>query len=154
MEFDFITDRTAKDVLEAQTILSKVQSGQKLTDAENEKLLNGLRGCYNISDINRVISAIKDISNLLKIDIAELQSVEIQDFFSDSDWQKYLNAIRLLRQYIALPSSTPQAPISLFVSNAHERANDIEKILVQLERYIPLMIDAYYYSGEIYAGEV
>ena len=154
MEFDFITDRTAKDVLEAQTILSKVQSGQELTDAENEKLLNGLRGCYNISDINRVVSAIKHISNLLEIDIAELQSVENQDFFSNSDWQKYLNIIRILRQYVTLPSNTPQAPISLFVSNAHERANDIEKILVQLEQYIPLMINAYYYSGEIYAGEV
>lgn len=49
--------------------------------------------------------------------------------------------------------TTPPAPSGAAPFTAKE-ANDIEKILIDVEDMVQRTMDAYLYSGDLYAGEV
>lgn len=159
MALNMITNRTAADVKNAKRIREKVQRGQQLTDSETQEFYNGLRGAYNISDINRVMHAMEYIIDFIRSQgygyiFKPWQEWTNNDILKESDWRDYLNRVKAVRAYLPLPPSVPQAPETLFAIDAYRLANNIEKILVELEIYINKMIQSYYFVGELYAGEV
>lgn len=159
MALDLINNRTASDVANAKRIISKVQQNIELTESEYQEFYNGLRGAYNTSDVNRVMSAMEYITNFINsqgyaFKFEPWQEWDNNDIFNQANWQDYLNRIKMVRQYLPLPESIPQAPTTLFVSQAYQRANDIETILLSIENYIVQMINGYLFLDDVELGEI
>lgn len=159
MALNLITDRTLEDVLEARRIRQKYTDGTPLTDSERQSFLAGLKGTYNTSDINRVNEAVRYVADVLrengyKISVVDDVEWTNQGLFTQADWERYLDNVRAIREVLPLQDDTPKVPSTLFERNGYRRANDIEQILVDVERYVEQMIKAQFYSDEIYSGEV
>lgn len=154
-----ITDRTQNDVEEAKRIRAKLASGEVLTDAESAAYFAGLRGCYNASDMNRVGNAVRYIADRLN---AEGYGVVVhprigwtmKDIVRKSDWKAYLDEVQKLRYVLTLLPTTPEITDAMYDGIDHIEANHIEQILVDLDTLITRMIAGFYYSGELFAGEV
>ena len=67
--------------------------------------------------------------------------------------ETYRQNIATLRRQIAVMRSTPETPDTIRQLN-YIRANNIEQILVDLDRLLTNIEKSWYFSGELYAGEV
>ena len=65
----------------------------------------------------------------------------------------YLKTIRQLRSWFTTLPTTPDTPADL-QNLTFEEANNIEKILMDLDFLITQMRKSFFYSGEIASGEV
>lgn len=154
-----ITDRTATDVADARRLLAKLRDGKPLTEAERAAYLAGLRGCYNASDMNRVGEAVRDIADrLIAAGYAPRVSPKtdwaMTDIVRQSDWSHYLDDVRELRRKLAMLPTTPSITDAMYSGIDHAGANDIERILVDLDFLITNMMKSYVYVGEVFAGEI
>ena len=75
------------------------------------------------------------------------------DIPQTNELNAYLQNVRWLREAMALLPNTPEVPADMEGFTFTE-ANDIERILVNIETVINLMIQSWMYSGEIFSGEV
>ena len=75
------------------------------------------------------------------------------DIPTESQMQQYLDNVAKFRAVVQVASSTPDVPADMQKLTISD-ANAIEKILVDVEQLLTNMISAWFYSGEIYAGEV
>lgn len=141
---ELVFDRTQKDVDRAVEIIRQVKTLgiDNVSDDIKELHNNGLKGCYNLSDIRRIYAV---ISNLL-INLnengyspaTELKTYLDNDIFDESDIKIYLDNIKNLRNGIAVFSSTPQTPnINEWIN--FNVANDIEKILFDITEILELV---------------
>lgn len=154
---EMITDRSSSDVELIKNLNTKGFDGW--TTEEVAQYIAGLKGAYNASDLNRVESAVKFVwDRFITIGYGSL-SLNIKTNWDDSDVltardaQRYLNNIKSLRNLIAVPVTTPDVPTDLDYLT-YEEANDIEKLLLILDDYISKIISEYFYSGELYGGEI
>lgn len=151
-----ITDRTQADVEYAKNLHEKGLS--KMTAEELKEWANGLKGWYDYRDLNRVGEAIIYVRDRLKA-VGEVVAVEpkidwtLNDLPTYGAIAEYLNNIEILRNVITVPANTPETPTSGVLLN-YEEANDIERILAVLESLITNIERIYFYSNDIYAGEV
>lgn len=138
MAFDFstlVTDRTAED-----------------TAARNEK------GAYNTADLNRVSAAVLDIAGRFTA-LGYAAPVTARTDWTEADiptagqMDIYRANIATLREVITVMASTPAAPESM-AGLTYVRANDIERILEHLDQLIANMTQAWFFSGDLYAGEI
>ena len=138
-----ITDRTQADV-----------------DARNGK------GTYNASDLNRVAVAMNYVAGRLesagydphispKTDWKDDESVDL------AAQSAYLRDLSELRKQFTMMESTPKVPPRLLATGINTNdgltytwANDIEKILEDIDRLLTNASQAWFYSGDIYASEV
>ncbi len=139
---NLIYDRTAEDVQTARK-----QRGTVTTP---------LKGCYNATDMNRVEAAVKAIA-------AELNSagygVEITSrTFAESDiirraqWAQYLSNVQALRDAISVRATTPELPAA-DAKLDYVGANNIEKILADLDELLSWMMHSRKYCGTFSAGQ-
>lgn len=137
MAFDFstlITDRTLDDVMTG-------------TD----------KGYYNATDLNRVGEAVESIAGRFT-DYGYAVAVSPKADWSESDtptasqMETYRQNIATLRRQIAVMQSTPKAPETMRFLD-YLKANDIERILQDLNTLITNMEQAWFFSGDLYAGE-
>lgn len=130
-----ITDRTFDDV-------------RLLTD----------KGIYRVQDLNRVEAAVKYVADRLR---ARGYSVETEDRpkWEESDipdfnqMNRYLSNLNAVRNAAPTFPGTPQAPSDMDMLTYRE-ANDIEQILIDVDRVLDNIEAAWMYSGEIYTGEI
>ena len=66
--------------------------------------------------------------------------------------QRYLGNVSALRGVLELPEDTAAVPEDM-AGLTLEETNAIEEILVSIEVWIQNMMQAWFYSGEIYSGE-
>ena len=123
-------------------------------DVENETD----KGFYNASDLNRVGAAVEYIAGrFTALGYACPVTVKKDWLTSDtptaSQMESYRQNIVTLRGQIAVMESTPEAPASMAGLN-YVKANNIEQILLDLDALIDKLIKSWYFSGELYAGEV
>lgn len=116
------------------------------------------KGHYNATDLNRVGSAMQYIAGRLHgygyaVVIDPKTNWTMTDKPQKSQMDQYVHDIAALRQAVSVYASTPGAPASA-EKLTHREANDIEKILADLNEIITKMAAAWYYSGDLYAGEV
>lgn len=138
MSFDIttlVTDRTAVDVAQG-------------TD----------KGFYNASDLNRVGAAVEYVAGrFAALGYACPVTVKKDWLTSDTPTQRQMETYRqnivTLRGQIAVMASTPETPASMAGLN-YVKANDIEQILLDLDALIDKLIKSWYFSGDLYAGEV
>ena len=135
LRLDFITDRTRADV-------------ENQTD----------KGFYNASDLNRVGAAAEYIAGRFTALGYDCPVTVKKDWLTSdaptaSQLETYRRNIVTLRSRIAVMQSTPEAPASMAGLN-YVKANNIEQILLDLDALITNITKSWYFSGEVYAGEV
>ena len=123
-------------------------------DVENETD----KGFYNASDLNRVGAAVEYIAaRFTALGYACVVTTKTDWLTSDaptaSQLETYRQNIVTLRGQIAVMASTPEAPASMAGLN-YVKANNIEQILLDLDALITNITKSWYFSGEVYAGEV
>ena len=116
------------------------------------------KGHYNASDLNRVGHVMEAIALLLSeygytVLVEPKTDWDISDIPTQSQMKKYLDDLAALRAAIELPPSTPNTPADMHGLTWQE-ANDIERILYDVNRLFTNMVAAWYYSGDLVAGEV
>lgn len=130
-----ITDRTQADV-----------------DARNSK------GTYNASDLNRVAAAMNYVAGRLESAGYDPHISQKTDW-KDDDWVDpaaqavYLGYLDELWSQFAMMQTTPPVPNDM-EKLTYQEANDIEKILEDIDRLLTNASQAWFYSGDIYASEV
>ena len=163
MAFDFttlITDRTAADFQHWEYLRDK--GFKNMTEAERSEWLSGsLKGSYHSTDLNRVGEVLNYLHD--RLDNAGYMSYSTT-FTAKTNWtissvptaedlKHYLKSVSNIREAMAQFETTPPAPTYTGALNIEE-ANNIEKILIDVETLINNMIAARFYCGDLYSGEI
>lgn len=130
-----ITDRTQADA-----------------DARNDK------GTYNASDLNRVGAAVEYVTVRLlecgtSVNVSPRQDWSESDTPTASQLERYRSDVAALRAAMAAMPTTPQIP-STMEGLTWIGANALEKILEDTDVLITNLKAAWFYSGDLFAGEV
>lgn len=112
---------------------------------------------YNVSDLNRVGEAVRYLAKRFT-DYGYAVAVSPKADWSESDtptasqMETYRGNIAILRAVIAVMAATPETPETMRALN-YVKANNIERILQDLDTLITNMEQAWFFSGDLYAGE-
>lgn len=163
MSFDFttlVTDRTTEDFKRWEYLRNK--GFENMTDSERaEWLSDSMNGSYHKGDLNRVGEAL----NYLRDRLETAGYMKYQTMFTArtnwtvssiptaEDLTYYLKAVSNIREAMAQFESTPPAPTDTGALSI-EDANNIEKILIDVEILINNMLASRVYCGDITAGEI
>ncbi len=163
MSFDFstlITDRTRADFNRWEYLRNK--GFLNMTDAERAEWLAGdMKGAYNKGDLNRVGEALNYLhERLLNAGYITYQNTftaktnwTVASIPTADDLTHYLKCVSNIREAMAQFANTPPTPADTGALNIEE-ANNIEKILIDVETLINNMLASRFYCGDIYAGEL
>lgn len=154
--FNLITDRTQADVDRYAELQAKGWHG--MTDEEKFEWETSLKGAYNHTDMNRVESAVEYVANrLTEAGYIVLPIVKKNWTGNDKptvdDIKRYMKNIGDIRAALATFYTTPEAPTTE-KRLTYQMANDMEQILVDVDDLISRMVSAYFYSNDLYSGEV
>lgn len=151
-----VMDRTEVDVSRYSELRDK--GWAEMTAAERAEWVAGMKGAYNASDLNRVASAMSYLSQRFasagySVPVSSPTDWANGDIPRKDDLDTYLDDLRRIRAALAVMDTTPSAPESMdYLTWA--KANDIEKILVDVDDALGRLLLSPFYSGEIYSGEV
>ena len=154
---NLITNRTRADVDRVIRLAHKWSEGV-ITDAEKQEFLSHMKGSYSESDLNRVGAAVAVLTERLRDagiyrDTVAKSDWQETDTFRENDLSYYLEDIHRIRSALNVLPSTPTVPADL-QGLTWQEANDIEQILEDVDMLITNMEQAWFYSGDLYAGEV
>lgn len=130
-----------------------------ITDRTAEDVANKTaKGFYNASDLNRVEAAVQYVAERFAaqgytVAVSPKTDWLASDIPTASELETYRQNIATLRGLIAVMKSTPETPETMRFLD-YIKANDIERILLDLDTLLTNAALAWYQSGEIYAGEV
>lgn len=156
---ELITNRTQGDASYAAELAAK---GQDMTAEEWADYLAGLRGAYNYTDLNRVTEAMEYINGRLAgygyvtgyrdVQIPHNETIDPYRWYEtdkpkQEQMEQYLANVRALRSTLELPADTPDAPEDM-EALTYEEANDIEQILVIVEKITNRVISGFRRSGQ------
>ena len=151
-----VTDRTEADASRYSELRDKGWAA--MTTAERAEWQSGMKGAYNASDLNRIASAMAYLSQRFasagySVPVSIPTDCANGDIPTKGDMDTYLDDLRRIRAALAVMDTTPSAPGSMdYLTWA--KANDIEKILVDVDDALGRLLLSPFYSGEIYSGEV
>lgn len=144
----FITDRTQADV--DRLLVLQTKGWNNMTSSEREEWYGvATRGAYNYTDLNRVESAVAEISDSLGLGLVTKTDWGMWDVPTEADMARYLENIATIKAAVSYRNNAPTLPDRMG-GLTYETANNIEKTLVMLYQ----IVDSVPRCGEIYAGEV
>lgn len=152
-----ITDRVQADVDRVAQLAARISAGTA-TAAEKTEWASSLKGAYNASDLNRVGAAVAYVAGRLNgygyaVTVNPKQDWTGNDIPTAGQMAAYLRDVAALRGAIAVMDSTPPTPDS--ANNlTWQEANNIEQILLDVDELLTRMAAAWFYSGEIWSGEI
>lgn len=151
-----VTDRTQADETRVEQLAAK--GWARMTTAEREEWLAGQKGAYNATDLNRVGEAIQYIAIRLmqhgySASVCPKTDWKLADLPSPVEMQRYLDDVSTLTSALELRMATPMVPLDMDRLTVQE-ANDIERILLDVDRMLSNIAAAWFYAGEIYSGEI
>ena len=116
------------------------------------------KGFYNATDLNRVGAAVRYIADRFTaqgygVTVYPKTDWMASDIPTAAELETYRQNIAALRDVITVLQSTPETPASMAALD-YIKANDIERILLDLDALLTNAALAWYQSGELYAGEV
>lgn len=155
-ELKLITDRSAADVARWKELRDKGFAA--MSESEKAEWLGDMKGCYGTSDMNRVEAAVRLLAEQIS-DLGYLYSPSVKtnwlrhELPTRADFERYFGNVEGLRDAIPVFPSTPSAP-SIYIKLNYRRANDLEQILLDVERIASNIPKTWHYAGEINAGEV
>ena len=114
-------------------------------------------GHYNSEDLNRVGTAINYVAERLRgagysVPVSPKTDWSMADVPTSSQMIRYLDDVATVRCVLSTLPTTPEVPADMEGLTVQE-ANDIEQILKDIDHLITNMTAAWFYSGELYAGE-
>jgi hypothetical protein len=130
-----------------------------MTAEERIEWVGEMKGRYSYTDMNRVESAVEALSarfveaGYLDAPLTVKTNWHSFGIPTRTEMVRYLGNIAILRGLVPGYASTPDAPTIEQKFN-FERANDIEKILVDVDEILTAIPQSWYYAGEIMSGEV
>lgn len=113
---------------------------------------------YEIEDLNRVGEAMQYVAARLRscgwdVDVSPRTDWKWTDRVTLAEAQRYLRNLHKIKDALVLFANTPPLPGDERPFDAEE-ANNIEKILLDVEAMVQLTIDGYLFSDDLYSGEV
>lgn len=113
---------------------------------------------YNASDLNRVGAAVQYVAERFTaqgytVAVSPKTDWLASDIPTASELETYRQNIASLRGLIAVMKSTPETPETMRFLD-YLKANDIERILLAVEDTLRRLEKTFWYSGEIYSGEL
>ena len=130
-----------------------------ITDRTYADVANGTdKGSYNASDLNRVNAAMDYVAGRL-LEYGYAPAIQTKSDWMETDWmtestaERYLNNLSELRKQFALIKTTPPVPEDM-QRLTYTEANNIEKILEDIDFLLTNISKTWVYSGEVYSGEV
>lgn len=149
---ELITDRTQYHV----TLLKRLQNKGWNNMTPSEKVAwrgDAAKGAYNYTDLNRVESAVAEISRLFDLGLTTKTDWGLWDIPLKTDMERYLGNVVAIRDACPGDVTFPTLPDSMS-RLTYEGANNIERVLeIAYESYLDYC-EKYIQSGEIYCGEV
>lgn len=154
-ELNFVYDRTQRDVDRVIELNKKYLSGAITYDEIREWNTGingeaGLKGAFNLSDINRNEHNCQIIGEALATAV-NVKEWEYGDIPRISDYARIRENVQKIRSVFITYSDTPEVPAQPL--NTYQKWNDIEKILHDVYCIYARFQESRYYCGEIYAGE-
>lgn len=112
---------------------------------------------YNVSDLNRVGEAVRYLAERFTGYGYAVTVNPKTDWTEDNvptrkQLETYRQNIVELRRQLTVMQSTPETPETMRFLD-YVKANDIERILQDLDTLITNMEQAWFFSGDLYAGE-
>lgn len=155
---NLITDRTQADFERWRTLRDKGYAN--MTEEERAEFSGSMKGAYNETDLNRVGGAL----NYLRYRLTAAGYLLGNEFEAREDWKEneiptgeqftaYLKAVETIRAALARKPETPQTPADVGGLDI-QGANDIEKILLDVEDQINKMLSARYFLNDLFSGEL
>lgn len=146
-----ITDRTSADAARADTLRKKIQAGNTLTDEEKAAFERGACTIDMLNRIEKKQAELRDILNGYAYTVNfESKTWAYTDIFTYADYMRLLNNLKKLKDAFFFYSSTPSVPEYMY---GYQEANDIEKILVDIESTIDDMKGRFRQCGTFKCGE-
>ena len=151
-----ITNRAEQDVERVKFLSEK--AWQDMTDAEKSEWLSPMKGAYNYTDMNRVEEAVAFVAERLRefgyLSFApETHVWSAEDIPTESDLFRYFGNIATLRNAITVGASTPNVPAGIAGFGSSE-ANALEQILLDVYLVLTRISQAWFYSGDLYSGDI
>lgn len=158
---ELITDRTQADVdrqLYLDSLWNPFYNRFAGTAAERSEWLQGTKGTYRASDLNRVGEAISYVAERMReagyaVEVSPITDWKDSDYITPGAAEKLLRELRDLRNKFTQMPGTPQVPADMENMTVQD-ANNMEIILADVDRLLSNMMAAWYSSGELYSGEV
>ena len=125
-----------------------------------------VKGTYTAVDLNRVGAAMNYVADRLKANgydphISPKADWKDGEWVTPTDQAVYLGDLAELRKQFSLLYSTPEVPPRILATGintndglTHTWANDIEKILEDIDLLLTNAEQAWFYSGDLFSGEV
>lgn len=164
LDSKYITDRTVEDVERWRTLRDKGWWG--MTVSERREWLGEIiptpaasKGMYTHRDLNRVETAVGNITTRLRNRGYDVSNIVTKsnwthaDTFTVDEVTRYLGNISKLRSLFPMYPDTPLVPSADMKLN-YKLANDIERILMDVETISESLISSQYCSGDLFVGEV
>lgn len=161
---NMIVDRTLLDVERWRELRDKGWS--RMTPVERQEWMGEItpvpsatRGMYTHNDLNRVERAVEATVARFKEAGYELPSMVTKTDWTHrdkpqiEDIERYYNNISLLREFLVVYPKTPKSP-SVDKPLNYEMANNIEKIIVDVNNIITGIMTSWFYAGDVMSGEV
>lgn len=141
-----IFDRTQEDVdFAIKTITEWLK--------DNSQVPYDLKGCLNVSDINRIENDIEYLSTRLNelyyINGASSRQWDIVKLPTVGDTERILNNVRLIIEAYNKPDNAPDVPTNMM---KYDNINDIEKNLYLIKEMLDIMISLFKSSGTFQCG--
>jgi hypothetical protein len=157
-EASLITDRTLADVATVSSLTEAIKNGTATAEQVQQYLDVSQKGSYNYTDFNRVEKAVQYVANRLKefgydLAIRPGETWTMEDKPNKEDFDRYFWNIAQIRAAIAVWKSTPEAPNSV-VGFDITKANALEQILVDVDLVLNKIQAAWFFLGDLHAGEV
>lgn len=153
-----VTDRTEEDAEKLRDLFARGLNDW--TAEETDWFTSTLcrRGGYDSLDVNRVELAADFVGGWLH-EQGHFASWDPPVYwdpdgaFQASNAGRYLGRVESIREALAVPEGTPEAPKDMETALTLDGANGIEAILVAVDALRPLLERSPWGSGEIYCGE-
>lgn len=155
-----ITDRTAADAQRVAEIAAKMQRNTATAEEVAAYVSASMKGAYNAADLNRVTEACEYLAarfwqygypvSVRRPDLGGRDFWIVGDIPTTAQLSVYLDNIRRLRSVLKQAEKTPKVPADM-ESLTVEDANDLERILVAVNRLLLLLAAAFRQSGQFTA---
>lgn len=147
-----ITDRTQADVLRVKALNAK--GWEAMTEAERTEWLGDLKGAYNVSDLNRVGHNVDHLAGVLDghgytVLVAPKTNWTVEDIPTQPQMATYLGNVQALKGGFYGTTDLPETMDKLTADGA----NNIEKLLLEIETYINRMVAGFRKCGTFKSGQ-
>lgn len=128
------------------------------TDVEyalnNPSSTSFLKGAYNYTDLNRIEQWCEYIESQLNlynynVSITTKTDWSMSDFPTKAEMKRIRDNVEKLKEAFIAFTNVPDSLEKM----TYQKANDLEKVLHELDTLINNMIASFYYSGTFYSGE-